>query len=40
MTCNVYKGHADAAAIVNAVRDNHVEVLALQETTPGLPQAP
>lgn len=34
MTCNVYKGHADATAIVNAVRDNHVEVLALQETTP------
>lgn len=34
MTCNVYKGAADPQAIVDAVRDQHVEVLALQETTP------
>ncbi|WP_420837365.1 endonuclease/exonuclease/phosphatase family protein [Bifidobacterium avesanii] len=33
MTCNVYKGAADAEAIVEAVRDERVEVLALQETT-------
>lgn len=33
MTCNVYKGRADAKAIVEAVRDQRVEVLALQETT-------
>ncbi|MCI1833360.1 MAG: endonuclease/exonuclease/phosphatase family protein [Bifidobacterium tibiigranuli] len=33
MTMNVYKGHADARTIVNLVRDQHVEVLALQETT-------
>ncbi|WP_404801579.1 endonuclease/exonuclease/phosphatase family protein [Bifidobacterium platyrrhinorum] len=33
MTCNVYKGHADARAIVDTVRDERVEVLALQETT-------
>lgn len=33
MTCNVYKGQADPTAIVRAVRSNHVEVLALQETT-------
>lgn len=33
MTLNVYKGRADAAAIVSLVRDEHVEVLAMQETT-------
>lgn len=33
MTANVYKGRADAKAIVEAVRDQRVEVLALQETT-------
>ena len=33
MTCNVYKGRADAQAIVDMVRDERVEVLALQETT-------
>ena len=33
MTFNVYKGHADAQAIVDTVRDQRVEVLALQETT-------
>ncbi|BDR53363.1 endonuclease [Bombiscardovia nodaiensis] len=33
MTANVYKGRADAQAIVDAVRENRVEVLALQETT-------
>ncbi|MBT1175060.1 endonuclease/exonuclease/phosphatase family protein [Bifidobacterium sp. LC6] len=33
MTFNVYKGQADAQAIVDTVRDQRVEVLALQETT-------
>lgn len=33
MTANVYKGQADAQAIVDLVRDERVEVLALQETT-------
>lgn len=33
MTCNVYKGQANARDIVDAVRDQRVEVLALQETT-------
>ncbi|MBW3087681.1 endonuclease/exonuclease/phosphatase family protein [Bifidobacterium sp. 82T24] len=33
MTCNVYKGRADAAKIVELVRDRHVQVLAMQETT-------
>ncbi|KAA8816012.1 endonuclease/exonuclease/phosphatase family protein [Bifidobacterium callitrichos] len=33
MTFNVYKGRADAQAIVDTVRDQRVEVLALQETT-------
>lgn len=33
MTCNVYKGRADARRIVDVVRDERVEVLALQETT-------
>lgn len=33
MTCNVYKGRANAQQIVDTVRDNHIEVLALQETT-------
>lgn len=33
MTCNVYKGRADAGQIVRLVRDEHVQVLALQETT-------
>ena len=33
MTLNVYKGQADAAAVVDLVRDENVEVLALQETT-------
>ncbi|RBP99078.1 endonuclease [Bifidobacterium xylocopae] len=35
MTANVYKGRADPQAIVQAVRENRVEVLALQETTEG-----
>lgn len=35
MTMNVYKGRADAKAIVETVRDQRVEVLALQETTCG-----
>lgn len=33
MTCNVYKGAASAGDIVAAVREQHVQVLALQETT-------
>ncbi|MBT1176052.1 endonuclease/exonuclease/phosphatase family protein [Bifidobacterium callimiconis] len=33
MTCNVYKGRADAGEIVRLVRDEQVKVLALQETT-------
>lgn len=33
MTCNVYKGRADAARIVELVRTEGVQVLALQETT-------
>lgn len=33
MTFNVYKGRADAERIVQTVRDQRVEVLALQETT-------
>lgn len=33
MTCNVYKGRADASEIVRLVRDEQVKVLALQETT-------
>lgn len=33
MTCNVYKGKADAEQIVALVRDQGVRVLALQETT-------
>ncbi|RBP98614.1 endonuclease [Bifidobacterium aemilianum] len=33
MTFNVYKGRADAKAIVALVREQRVEVLALQETT-------
>ncbi|WP_300768295.1 endonuclease/exonuclease/phosphatase family protein [uncultured Bifidobacterium sp.] len=34
MTANVYRGHADAQTIVDIVRDQRVEVLTLQETTP------
>lgn len=33
MTFNVYRGDADPEQIVRTVRDEHVEVLALQETT-------
>lgn len=33
MTLNVYKGRADASAIVDLVRNERIEVLALQETT-------
>lgn len=39
MTCNVYKGQADPQAIVDLVRDNRIEVLALQETTDGFVRA-
>ncbi|OZD01811.1 hypothetical protein CH275_18625 [Rhodococcus sp. 06-235-1A] len=34
LTVNVAHGDADAAAIVNAVRDNDVDILAVQELTP------
>ena len=33
MTLNVYNGHADAAQMVACVRDNNIELLALQEVT-------
>ncbi|PLS30114.1 endonuclease [Bifidobacterium margollesii] len=33
MTCNVYKGNADADQIVSLVKSEKVQVLALQETT-------
>ena len=33
MTCNVYKGNANAERIVELVRENNIQVLALQETT-------
>ncbi len=33
MTCNVYRGAASAEDIVAAVREQHVQVLTLQETT-------
>lgn len=33
MTVNVYKGRANAEEIVNLVRDQRVEILAMQETT-------
>lgn len=33
MTCNVYKGAADAEGLVGLVREQGVQVLALQETT-------
>ena len=39
MTANVYKGRADAESIVDIVRDQRVEVLALQETTPAFVKA-
>ncbi|MDU2421041.1 MAG: endonuclease/exonuclease/phosphatase family protein [Bifidobacterium scardovii] len=39
MTFNVYKGQADPEAIVELVRDQRVEVLALQETTDEFVQA-
>lgn len=39
MTLNVYKGNADAQQIVEAVRDERIEVLALQETTDSFVQS-
>lgn len=39
MTLNVYKGQADPTRIVELVRDQRVEVLALQETTDDFVQA-
>lgn len=34
MTANLYEGHSDPASLVSAVRQNHVDVLSLQELTP------
>lgn len=39
MTLNCYFGQADAQAVVDTVRDNGVQLLCLQETTPELTQA-
>lgn len=39
MTLNVFRGDADPARIVETVRDEHVEVLALQETTDAFVEA-
>ncbi|KFI57685.1 endonuclease/exonuclease/phosphatase family protein [Bifidobacterium gallicum] len=39
MTLDANDGHADATAIVDTVRDQHVELLALQHTTPALVDA-
>lgn len=33
MTCNVFKGHANPAALIDLIRNENVQVLALQETT-------
>jgi endonuclease/exonuclease/phosphatase family metal-dependent hydrolase len=36
MNANLYEGHADAQDVVDAVRDNHVDILVLEEITPQL----
>ncbi len=36
MSANLYVGRADATQIVRMVRDNHVDVLSLQELTPAM----
>jgi len=36
MNANLYEGRADARQIVDAVRDNHVDLLVLEEITPQL----
>lgn len=36
MNANLYEGRADAQDVVDAVRENHVDLLVLEEITPGL----
>ena len=36
MNANLYEGRADAQEVVDAVRDNHVDILVLEEITPDL----
>jgi endonuclease/exonuclease/phosphatase family metal-dependent hydrolase len=36
MNANLYEGRADAEEVVDAVRDNQVDILVLEEITPGL----
>jgi endonuclease/exonuclease/phosphatase family metal-dependent hydrolase len=36
MNANLYEGRADAQQVVDAVRDNHVDILVLEEITPDL----
>lgn len=36
MNANLYEGRADASEVVDAVRDHHVDILVLEEITPGL----
>ena len=36
MNANLYEGHADAQQVVDAVRDNDVDILVLEEITPPL----
>jgi hypothetical protein len=36
MNSNLYEGHADAQDLVDAVEDNHVNILVLEEITPDL----
>jgi endonuclease/exonuclease/phosphatase family metal-dependent hydrolase len=36
MNANLYEGRADAEEVVDAVRDNHVNILVLEEITPDL----
>ena len=38
MNANLYEGHAKAADVVDAVREHHVNILVLEEITPGLLQ--
>ena len=36
MNANLYEGRANAQEVVDAVRDNHVDILVLEEITPDL----
>ena len=36
MNANLFQGRAEAQDVVDAVRDNDVDILVLEETTPGL----